>query len=417
MAKRFDQIIEMRKERKKVWEDARKYREEKEAANEGGKLLAEEQRSYNERLDTVEQLTKDIEQAERELELEERMLEDQAKKASEETAGGDPHQEAYRSAFDAYLRNGLTGVTDEQRTMLMSNQQTIEARAMGVGTDSAGGYTVPDEMMASVVDAMKQFNGIRRSRAEVITTQHGRDIPMPTGDDTGNVGELLGENTQAATQDITMGSKTLGAFMFSSKIIRVSYQLLQDTAVDIEAYLRAKLGERIGRITSQYFTTGTGSAQPEGVVTGSTAGKTATGTTALTYDEVLDLIHSVDPAYRLSAELMFNDSTLLALKKLKDSENRPLWLPGTQLREPDTINGYPYVINQEMDDIEASGKSMLFGDFSTFKIRDVNGGMILRLTERYADYAQVGFIGFFRHGSVLADAGSAPIKHLVQAAT
>ncbi|ADK81609.1 phage major capsid protein [Sediminispirochaeta smaragdinae] len=415
MAQRFDKIVEMRKKRKTLWEETRKYREEKEAANEDGKLTSEELRSYNERLDGVEKLTGDIEAAERELAIEERMLEEDARKKDEGRQQEEEH-DTYRSAFDSYLRNGLSGVSAEHRSILMEHHKEVEGRALSVGTDSTGGYTVPDEMASGIVDAMKQFNGPRQSRAEVITTTNGRDIQIPTGNDTENVGEILSENTAAGEKDLTFGSKNLYAYMFSSKIIRVSYQLLQDSGVDIEAYLRAKIAERIGRATSAYFTTGTGSEQPQGIVTGSVLGKTAAAAGALSYDEVIDLIHSIDPSYRLNAELMFNDGTLKAFKKLKDSQGRPLWLPGVALREPDTINGYKYIINQNMAGMEAGEKAVLFGDMSAFKIRDVTGGIILRLTERYAEYAQVGFIAFFRHGSLLVDAGTHPIKHLAMAA-
>jgi HK97 family phage major capsid protein len=275
---------------------------------------------------------------------------------------------------------------------------------------------VPEEMWQGIVDAQKMYNALRQTRAEVMTTSDGRDMPIPTANDTSNSGELLSENSQATEQDITFGSKNLVAYMFSSKIIRVSMQLLQDSAIDIEAYLQAKLAERVGRVTADYFTTGSGSGQPEGIITGATVGKTASGTSAITYDEILDLVHAVDPAYRMNAEFQFNDEVLKALKQLKDSENRPLWLPGTQMREPDTINGYPYSVNQNMAGLSANNKTVAFGDFSNYKIRDVQGGMVLRLTERYADYAQVGFIGFFRHGGILADAGTNPVQVLQQSA-
>jgi len=414
MAQRFDKIVELRKQRKKEWEDARKFREERESQNEDGKLNAEEQRSFNERLNHVEELTEQIEAAERELAVEEKMLEAEAKKREETER--EPNQDGYRSAFESYLRRGMNGLSAEERSALMENMQTVEQRALAAGTDASGGYTVPEEMWQGIVDAQKQFNALRRTRAEIMRTSDGRDMPIPTSNDTANSGELLSENTQATEQDIAFGSKNLVAYMFSSKIIRVSLQFLQDSGIDVEAFLQAKLAERIGRSTANYFTTGSGTGQPEGSITGAAVGHTAASSSAITYDEILDLVHSVDPAYRMNAEFQFSDTILKALKQLKDAENRPIWLPGTQLREPDTVNGFPYTVNQNMAGFGVDNKVVSFGDFSHYKIRDVRGGMVLRLTERYADYAQVGFIGFFRHGGILADAGTNPIKVLQLAA-
>lgn len=419
MAQRFDKILELRKQRKKIWEEARAYREQHEKANEDGKLTAEEARSYQARLDDVEKLTTEIETQERELAVEERMLETEARRREESPDGSAQKKaEEYRSAFNAYLRGGFGSLNEEQRGLVLTRQQAItdEHRALAVGTDTAGGFTVPDEMYEGIIQGMKAFAGVRNTRADVVTTSTGRDMPYPTGNDTTNVGELLAENAQVNEQDTVFGSKNLRAYMFSSKMIRVPFQLLQDSVIDIEAYLRGILAERIGRATAGYFITGTGSNQPEGIVTGAPLGKTANASTAITPDELLDLIHSVDPAYRGNAEFMIGDSTLLALKKLKDSENRPLWMPGIALREPDTINGYRYVVDNTMPAMTAGNTPIVFGDMSYFKIRDVQGGMMMRLVERYADFGQVAFLAFFRHGSVFANPGTGPVKRLTMAA-
>jgi HK97 family phage major capsid protein len=130
----------------------------------------------------------------------------------------------------------------------------------------------------------------------------------------------------------------------------------------------------------------------------------------------MGLKHSVNRAYRQNAEWMFNDNTLLAIKKLTDSNNRPLWSPGIAAGEPDRFDGDRYVVNDDMPDMAASAKPILYGDFSNYFIRDVLGIQLLRLSERYADYLQVGFIAFSRHDGLLADAGTNPVKHLLMAA-
>jgi HK97 family phage major capsid protein len=420
MSVRFDQILEMRKNRKKLWEEARSYRNEREKESADGKLSSEDARTYQAKLEDVQKLTTQIETEERELEIEEKMVEAEARRKEISPDGSlEKQREDYRAAFVQYIRNGMSSLTDEQRSLVMSNQRQLngEERALAVGTDTAGGFTVPAEMWEGIVEGMKMFGGIRNTRATIINSSDGRDMPIPTGNDTSNVGELLGENSPATEQDPTFGSKNLIGYTFSSKMIRVPFQLLEDSVINIEQYLNRLIAERIGRASNSYFVNGTGTAQPEGVVTGSVEGKAANATAAITYDELVDLIHSVDPAYRANAEFMFHDDTLKALKKLKDSQNRPLWTPGIALREPDTINGYRYVIDNDMPTMAASEKAIVFGDMSHVWIRDVQGGLMLRLVERYADYGQVAFLAFTRHGSVVVNAGTGPVKHLVMSAT
>jgi len=265
-----------------------------------------------------------------------------------------------------------------------------------------------------IEQATLAFGGMLEA-AEVFPTGTGADLPWPTVDDTGNEGEIVGENTANNEQDVAYGNVTFGSFMYSSKIVRVSLQLMQDSFFNIDSHLSGLLGERLGRIQNRHYTTGTGSSQPNGVVTASAAGVTAALSSAITHDELLDLKHSVDPSYRRmpGTRWMFNDSTLKAFKKLKDGDNRPLWAPGIAAGEPDVLDGQPYTINQTMPSMEAAAKSVLYGDFHKYKIRNVRGITLMRLAERYAEYFQVGFIAFMRSDGDLVDAGTNPIKHLV----
>ena len=166
----------------------------------------------------------------------------------------------------------------------------------------------------------------------------------------------------------------------------------------------ARLGERIGRILNTHLTTGSGSSQPNGLVTGATSGVTAASGTAVTYGELIDLKHSVDPAYRGNATWMFSDATLAALKKLVDGDSRPLWNPGIANGEPDRLDGDRYVVNNDVLDMASSAKAIIYGDLSKYVIRDVAGMTLLRLNERYADVGQVGFIAFSRHDGDSLDA-------------
>lgn len=152
-----------------------------------------------------------------------------------------------------------------------------------------------------------------------------------------------------------------------------------------------------------------------GVVSAATLGVTAASASDVTFDEVaFDLPHTVDPAYRMNARFMFADSTLKVLKKKKDGEGNYLWTSGTAMREPDRIAGYAYTINQSMDAIGSGKKPVAFGDFSKYMVRRVAGVQVLRLTERYADYNQTGFLAFQRWDGALVDAGTHPVKYLTQ---
>ncbi|MEV6803144.1 phage major capsid protein [Streptomyces sp. NPDC051132] len=367
-------------------------------------LSAEDRAAWDAALADVERLSADIEREERHQRLanvDYSQIIETGKESDEERHGGPDRAEAYANAWRTWMRDGATELTSEERTALRTGWvDGRELRAAGVAAGAAGGYLVPAPFRAKLVEAQKFFSSMR-DVAEVITTETGATLPWPTNDDTANVGAILAENTQVTEQDVTLGQADVGAFMYTSKLVRVSLQLLNDSAFDVESWLAGKLGQRIGRAQNAHFTTGTGTAQPEGVQTNAVVGKTgATGqTTSVTYDDLIDLVHSVDPAYRNSgrARWMFNDATLATARKLKDGQNRPLWEPSVQVGVPDGLLGYKYTVNQDMPVMAANAKSILFGDFfAGYLIRDVQDVQLLRLSERYADYLQVGFLAFAR---------------------
>lgn len=290
-----------------------------------------------------------------------------------------------------------------------------ETRAQSIGTATAGGHTVPDEMMRPLERALLQFGGMRQV-ATIISTGTGADLPIPTTNDTGNVAEIIAENTVVNEQDMAFGQVVLGAYKYSSKMVKFSVELLQDSSVNLPSLIGSVLGERIGRGTNTDFTVGNGTSKPRGITLDSVAsGVTTASNTALTYDEILGLKHSVDPAYRGQARFMTSDAILLIMKKMKDSDGRPLWLPSLVQGEPSTFDGDPLVINQDMP-TGASSKAILYGDLSKYMIRDTRGISLMRLDERFADFHQVAFLAFARYDGRLIDAGTGPVKHLVLAA-
>ena len=324
--------------------------------------------------------------------------EKRAKKDGEKTLSVD---ERRGQAFNAFLRNGLTNLTPEER------QALNEMRAQGVGVNDHGGYTVPKEMQARIVEQMKAYGGIA-SVAQILTTSDGRTIEWITADGTTEEGELIGENTAATEADTLFGIANLGAKKLSSKIIRVSNELLQDSAINIESYLADRIAQRIGRAEAKYLIQGTGAgtpAQPKGLaasVTGTTQAKTAGKVDWL---DVNALLHSLDPAYRNvgNSRLAFNDNTLNLLKEMVDGQNRPLWLPDVAGVAPSTILGKQYVIDQGIADIAKDAKFIYFGDFNRFVVRRVAYMTLKRLVERYAEFDQTAFLAFHRFDCVLED--------------
>ena len=288
-------------------------------------------------------------------------------------------------------------------------------------TTTTGGYTVADSPMAAIERALLAFGGMRQV-ATVIRTETGGPLPFPTSNDTSNKGAILAENTTVTELDITFGQLVLDAYKYSSKSVLASVEFLQDTSINAGEFIGTALGERIGRIQNDHFTTGTGSSQPNGIVTAAASSSvTFASATTVTYDNIVDLIHSVDPAYRMNGKFMLHDGALKMLKKVKvlqysgDTTGVPLWQPSLVIGQPDLIHGYPYVINQSMTTPATTVKSILFGDFSKYIIRDVREVTLLRLDERYADAHQVGFLAFARSDGDLKDAGTNAVKYGTQA--
>jgi HK97 family phage major capsid protein len=325
----------------------------------------------------------------------------------------------YRDVFKKWIIGGTENLGAEERNILFSNRsQDQETRALSVGTNSAGGYTVPQGFYDTLIEAQKFYGGMRQV-SNVFATDSGNALPIPSTNDTANVGAILAENTASGTQDVAFGQTILNAYKYTSNIVLVSMELMQDSAFDIEQFLARKLGERIGRINNTHFTVGTGASQPQGAVTAAVSGKVGlTGQTlSVIVDDLIDLEHSVDIAYRQGAKFMMHDSSLKVIKKLKDSQGRPLFLPGLAYKEPDTINGYNFQINNDMPVMAANAKSILFGDFSNYWIRDVKAVQVVRFNEKYMDSGQVGFVAFSRADGKLINAGTNPVAYYQNSAT
>jgi HK97 family phage major capsid protein len=328
----------------------------------------------------------------------------------------------YRSAFYRYIaaQGQVAMLDDETRSVLARGYQTIDAnesRAQVTGTNSAGGYTVPTELQAEIIKAMKMFGpmydpGVSRE----IVTGGGYPMPFPTVDDTAATAAATTQGTTLTDDgsgDVTFAQKSLNAYAFATPWLRVSKELADDSLFNMESLLGELIGERLGRLANAQLTTGAGSTAPTGIVVGSTAGKTAASATAFTYDEIIDLEHSVDPAYRSSpkAAYMFSDPVLAAIRKLKDGQGNYLWQAGNvQQGVPGTINGRTYHINQAMSQaFTTAQKLILFGDFNRYIVRKVGAPLIGALQDKDF-WPGFGLAGWIRFDGNLMDA--AAVKHL-----
>lgn len=329
-------------------------------------------------------------------------------------------QKQYKDVLMRYLKYGRDQMSPDEHIILRGGYKTergqvidSETRDGLSSTSAAGGYTIPGLFFNELQNSLLAYGGARKM-ARVITTDSGQSLPIPTVDDTSNKAQIVSEGSSLTSpNDMTFGQVTISTFMYRT-IIPVTFELLQDSAFDLEAWIREQCITRLGRGTNVHFTTGNGTTQPKGFIPGSSSGVTAASATSVSFNDLVDLEHSVDPAYRGNPSVgwQMKDSTLKVIKKLVDSQLRPLWLPGIAVHEPDTILGYKYVINQDMAAVQASNKSIAFGDWAKFMIRDVRNPMIIRANELYLTTGQVAFFLFSRHGSNVLDAGTDPIKHL-----
>lgn len=328
----------------------------------------------------------------------------------------EPDTEArYSSAFMDYVSRG-DALSAESRQILETRLQ--ETRALGVATGAGGGYTAPAGFWDKVTETMLWYGGMLAVGCEEITTPNGNPLSWPTNDDTANTGSWVAENADnGSATDLSFGQKTLFAHGLSSAVLKVSKQYLQDTEPQTgEAFLAKKIGQRLGRTLNTALTTGNGVGKPYGIINGLSTGKTTAGATAITYGEIIDLIHSVDVAYRANAGFMFHDLIFAYLRKLLDSNGRPIFNQAMDApTAPMTICGYRFTINNDMDStVATTKKTAAFGDFgASYVIRTVAGsGELQRLVERYAEYQQVGFISFARYDGNVQDTSA--VKLLVQ---
>ena len=319
--------------------------------------------------------------------------------------------------FEKFIRYGIGNLNQEEIALLQGRAVTDPQST----TSTAGGYLIPYGFNAAIDVAMKPYASVLEA-AEIMSTSEGNTLYWPTVDDTSVKGHLLTEGSQDTVVKETFGQVIFYAWMFTSYIVKIPLQLLQDSAIDITGLTAQLLGERIGRVLSDYFTTGTGSSEPQGIVTvAAVANMTKPSAAAITRYNILDLKHSVNVLYRNApgAAWMFNDDTFKAIAKLTigTNDDRPLWQPSIIGGQPDLLEGKKYFINDSMANVGAGAKSMIFGDLKKFKIRRVLGTQLFVYREKYMDYLQIGFQAYNRWDFRMVDSGQHPVVYMVHANT
>ena len=371
---------------------------------------ADDDTKYNNMLSEVENIDREIKAIENYLES---VADDAAQNHTQEHFNNNNKDGKARELFAKFLRGGDKALNADDWGHIRNTMSTT--------TGSEGGFTVETEVARELIESLKDYSGMREV-AEVFVTEQGNPMSFPTSDGTSEIGELVAENASATDSDPVFGTVGLNVFKFSSKVVAVPIELLQDSTIDVAAFVNRRLSERLGRVTNQLFTTGTGTGQPRGIITGSTVGKVGvTGqTTTVTFDALVDLIHSVDVSYRrLGASLMMHDTTMRDIRKIKDSQGRPIFLPaytGLGGDMPDTVLGQPVTINNDVPVMAASAKSIVFGLLNRYKIRDAMQVSLFRFDDSaYVKKGQIGFLAWMRSGGNLVD--TAAVKHYQNSAT
>ena len=376
-------ILELREKRAKAWEAAKAFLDSH--RNEKGVLSAEDDAAYTRMEQEITDLGKEIARLERQEAFERELSQPVNKPLTGRPVSGGAGKEKTGRASEEYKANFWNAMRSKVPLPSVVN-------ALEEGTDSEGGYLVPDEYERTLVEALEEEN-VFRQLANVIRTSSGdRKIPVVA---TKGTASWIDEEGAYTESDDSFGQVSIGAYKVGT-MIKVSEELLNDSVFDLESYIAKEFARRIGAKEEEAFFTGDGSGKPLGVLAatgGAETGVTAASSTAITADELMDLFYSLKSPYRKKAVWVLNDSTIKAVRKLKDSTGQYLWQPSLMAGTPDTLLGRPVKTSAYMPVIAAGAKTIAFGDFSYYWIADRQGRSFKRLNELYAANGQVGFLG------------------------
>lgn len=390
-------ITEMRNKRAKLWNTMEGFLDTH--RNDMGVLSAEDDATYSKMERDLDSLTNEIKRMERRDAIEAELnkpVNQPITEAPERAASLKPDKvgrasDAYKEDFDRHLRG-----------------KVLVHNVLSEGVDADGGYLVPEDFERDIVTALEEEN-IIRSIAKVITTQHERKIPVATGHSTA---QWTAENAAYTESNPTFGQKQIDAFKLTD-LARVSVELLQDSAFDIEDYLMKEFARAFGIAEEEAFCVGTGTNQPTGIFTanGGTVGVTAAANNAITADELISLVYALKSPYRRNAKFLMNDATISAIRKLKDQNGAYLWQPSLQAGQPDRLLGYDLYTSPYVPTMAAGALTVAFGDFKNYWIGDRAGRTVQRLNELYATNGQIGYVATERvDGKVILPEGIQLLK-------
>ena len=376
-------VLELREKRAKAWEAAKAFLDSH--RNEKGVLSAEDDAAYTRMEQEITDLGKEIARLERQEAMEQELSRPVSGPLTSRPGNGKGTEEKTGRASEEYRQSFWNVMRSKVPMPSLVN-------ALEEGTDSEGGYLVPDEYERTLVEALEEEN-IFRQLAKVIQTSSGdRKIPVVA---TKGTASWIDEEGAYTESDDSFGQVSIGAYKLGT-MIKVSEELLNDSVFDLEGYISREFARRIGAKEEEAFFTGDGSGKPLGILAatgGAETGVTAASSTAVTADELMDLFYSLKSPYRRNAVWVLNDSTIKAIRRLKDNNGQYLWQPSLVAGTPDTILGRPVKTSAYMPAIAAGAKTVAFGDFSYYWIADRQGRSFKRLNELYAANGQVGFLG------------------------
>lgn len=373
----MNQILVLREKRAKAWEAAKAFLDSK--RDKDGFVSAEDTATYDKMEADVVALGKEIERLERQAAIDLELAKPTSQPITNQPGSGMKEDKKSGRASDAYRKAFWDSI---RKRNYFDVQNTLS-----VGTDTEGGYLVPDEYEQRLIDALQEQNFFRQL-ATVITTSSGdRNIPVVSSH-----GEAawMDESGLYTESDDSFGLISLGAYKLGTAI-KVSDELLNDSVFDLEGYIATEFTRRIGAKEEEAFLVGDGTKKPTGVFVSAENSVTTSGT-SITFDDVMDLYYSLRVPYRKNAVWLLNDTTVKALRKVKDGNGNYIWQPSVQAGEPDTILNRPYYTSSFVPDLAAGNKVMAFGDFSYYWIADRQGRSFKRLNELYAANGQVGFL-------------------------
>lgn len=410
--------LELKEQRQRVYADMKDIRST--LAPDGKFVDATQETRYQAADAEFERLSAAIKQAEQAEAREKQMLEEeyQARQRTPQntttTATPEGRSMTYEDVFWRYMTRGQHGqVSQEDMRMLETRGTSTQVTT----TNSLGGFLVPQSFSNTLEDKMKWYGGMLAA-CQLYPDAMGGTLRWPTGDDTANTGNIATtQASQRSVSDITFGQVTFGDYTFDSNIVKVSRELVQDERVGLlQTVIMDNLSSRLGRKVNTALTTGTGTNEPYGLETvANTAGKTAASSTAFTKGEIVDLIHSIDKAYRSGPKVgfMMNDLVLAASRKLDigNTDTVQIFYPALASGEPDRLYGYPIFVNNDLQSALTTGKKLIyFGDFSQYVIRQIKDVSLERNDHLYWDSLTVGFMGWLRLDANLISANA--IKHL-----